>query len=519
MKSVPATDRPRRERPIRLALLGLWAMLALYLAAHHVVWRDEVRALSFALSGGDVASMLRNIHGEGHPALWYLLLRGGYTLWTHFEILPIVALAVGAATAALFALRAPLGWPWIALALAGRPLLYEYTVMARNYGIGVLAIFGFAALYRRDRGRGWLLGGCLALLANTSVPAVPIACGLWLFWAIDARGDGYSWRAPATGAALLAIGTALCVATVYPPFNDGAQLGAPADGWPTAIGRALLLCGDHFATLMPEPIRGPTRRWLVPLMLAGTLVGWWRRPALLAAAAVGLGGLLALFSFVYEGAYRHQALAIALLLTLAWLAADGRGGRWRRGGSAGGRWPARIGAAAFALLLVLQAEQGAAMLLRAAAGMPESRSAELAALLRRPDLAGAIVIGDPDYNLEVLPYYAGNPTYLVRERRFGRTAIFSGAATRTITPADMIEAGHMLQAHYRRPVVLVMSEGIFRARQPGGHPRGSYGDTRQSAADLARFAADTRPLASFAPLTEGDETYDVFVLNPPATKP
>ena len=33
--------------------------------------------------------MLRNVHGEGHPALWYLILRGGHDLLPYREVLPI----------------------------------------------------------------------------------------------------------------------------------------------------------------------------------------------------------------------------------------------------------------------------------------------------------------------------------------------------------------------------------------------------------------------------------------------
>jgi hypothetical protein len=63
---------------IRFLLFGLWLAAAGALAWRHVMWRDEVRALSTATQGENWIAMLRGLHGEGHPALWYLLLRAAY---------------------------------------------------------------------------------------------------------------------------------------------------------------------------------------------------------------------------------------------------------------------------------------------------------------------------------------------------------------------------------------------------------------------------------------------------------
>src|SRR5437868_3283871 len=63
----------------RAALFAAWLGLIAWLCFNHVFWRDEIRALSLALSGNGVVEMLRNVHGEGHPALWYLILRGGHS--------------------------------------------------------------------------------------------------------------------------------------------------------------------------------------------------------------------------------------------------------------------------------------------------------------------------------------------------------------------------------------------------------------------------------------------------------
>ena len=79
----------RSDRRNRLILFILWLVLIGWFISGHTFWRDEVRAFSFALSGANMAEMLRITHGEGHPALWYLLLRGAHNLFPFREVLPV----------------------------------------------------------------------------------------------------------------------------------------------------------------------------------------------------------------------------------------------------------------------------------------------------------------------------------------------------------------------------------------------------------------------------------------------
>src|SRR5262245_41501035 len=62
------------DRGMKFGLFILWFTLVIFMAWHHTFWRDEVRALSLALEGDSFVEMLTSLHGEGHPAVWYLLL-------------------------------------------------------------------------------------------------------------------------------------------------------------------------------------------------------------------------------------------------------------------------------------------------------------------------------------------------------------------------------------------------------------------------------------------------------------
>jgi hypothetical protein len=99
--SLPLLESKRKFQLIALVMFTSWLGMVLFLAWNHVVWRDEVRALSLALQGENVFAMLKGIHGEGHPAVWYLLLRIAHALVARPEVLQLVALIVASAAVVL----------------------------------------------------------------------------------------------------------------------------------------------------------------------------------------------------------------------------------------------------------------------------------------------------------------------------------------------------------------------------------------------------------------------------------
>ena len=169
----------------------------------------------------------KSLHGEGHPAVWYLLLRIAYLVAGTPLVLPAVSIGVASAAILLLVLRSPFSWWMIALIVLSGFALFEYAVMARNYGISALLLFALAALYKQHRDRGILLGVLLALLANTNVHSVLLVGAFLLFWLIDILCEqGIRWtpafRTFLLNVAISAAGVVACLATIYPTYNDAA---------------------------------------------------------------------------------------------------------------------------------------------------------------------------------------------------------------------------------------------------------------------------------------------------------
>ncbi len=519
----PASDSlsvMRRDRPLRLMLLALWLVTAAALAFCHVMWRDEVRALSLALQGDTVVAMLKGIQGEGHPALWYLLLRGAHTLFPTPLVLPLVAFAVAASAMVLVTLRSPFPPLLFFLLLFSGFGLYEYAVMARNYGISMPLLFLLADRYPRHRDRGVLLGVLLALLCNTNVHSVGLAAGFLLFWLVEILLEqGIAWtpalRSWLINAAIAAVGVVACALVVYPPFNDAAVAPAPAGSAIHAVLHAITHPGGRFWMLAPAvlPDTGATHT-LLTIVIVGSIVGLVRWPGAFLAALFAAITFLLLFTFVYPGGYRHQALMLVFLAALYWLALNGRGGTWPAAFALPPRVEqaaVRVGGGLFLLLMAFQLPAAIFKIGNMLNGIPESRSRDFGRLLARPDLRDAIVIASPDYLAEPIGYYAPNPVYFVREHRFGRVAAFTRAARTDVTLDDILGASQMLRAKTGRPVVIALRDAIESAAPAHRIDDGYYGTLTFRPDQVRAFLRATRRVAALGPAVT-NEHYVVYLL-------
>ena len=521
----PDSDADRRPRLLGIVLI--WAILVGLLLPHHVFWRDEVRALSLALQGDTVWGMLRGLHGEGHPAVWYLLLRGAHTLLQNPAVLPLVSVAVALASALILAWRSPFSWLVIAALLLGRIGLYEYSVMARNYGISMLLMFLFAALYPRHRDRSIFLGLVLLALANCNVHSALLVGALALFWLLDILLDrsvnrpaalrNFAWNG-----LLAAAGVVLCAITIYPPFNDSAQSFVASGDTLGRLATALFLPASSFWELAGNGLPAAARMmslWpshylfasqlLMSAVLFGSALGLSHRPAAMLAAWVALLGLSVFFAMVYPGFYRHQGLWLTFLVCMYWIA----GREDATGASAAVRRLRRIGMTCFAALLVLQVVVGLHKVLPVAIGSePESRSRELARLIQQaPEFRSATIMGEPDYLVESLPYYLPNRTYLVREQRFGNYVRFTRDARLDLYLQDVLDEARRVRSMTMQPVVILLHERLDPAAPVRAIDSGYNWQLWTSPEQVRTFLSATRRIARFEPVCCNDESYDVYV--------
>jgi hypothetical protein len=458
----------------------VWCVVVLVGTARHEYWRDEIRAYCFARDSHTLAELLRRLEDEGHPALWHLLLYAGDALTGSKLILPVVSLVIAAGAVALLVFRAPLPlWLKALFVLGGLPL-YEYSVVARNYGISMLLLFVFAAWYpgRARPAIALVLGLTLAALANTNVHSLLLACLLLALWIWDhlvaartparTRATIGVWLAVAT----LALGALVAIATSWP--SDRILPSDPTHYTPGHVVRALVATlGDPaggFRALAPRVPGVVVTAILANAILAWALLGLVGRPALAVLATAAVVALGALFAIVYPGGYRHQGLLLTFLLTLYWL-------RFQTTESAQAvesdppaplvRWHRLRIFGGLAILLAIALGLGLYHLGRDLV-YPQSASLAFGEFLRtHREYRGAVLIGEPDFLLESVPYYADNPIYVAREQRFGDTIRFTRASQARLGLGELLRTA----ARLRTPPVIVGVGPAASSREPGNQPR------------------------------------------------
>jgi hypothetical protein len=516
-----------QDRAVKLGLFALWLILVLYMVWHHNFWRDEVRALSIAISGDNVVEMLKTLHGDGHPAFWYLLLRAPYEIVGNKIVLPIVATGIAVAAALLLVLRSPFSWWLIALLLVSNFMMFEYSVMARNYGISVLLLFLLAICYPRYRDRSVFLGVLLFLLANTNAHSVLLVGAFLLMWLIDILTEhGLHWtRALRTflfNAVISAIGIVVCFATIYPTYNDIAVPVLP--GGIALLGlliRAVLLPATSFDYVSHM---GTATRYLGPalsgllmsLVMFGSLLGLIRFPGAFIAALAALISSSVFFAVVYPGLYRHQALWLVFLVSMYWISYAKNMQPERRVPSRFIiRSPSMLGSALMVVLIALQVPISGIKAISGAAfgGPPLSRARDFSAFVAsRDDLRDAIIIAHPDTLLEAVPYYIHNRTYLTSEQRFGNVVKFTRNARLALDLEDILTTAKALQAETGKPILILLHEKLDPL-QPQTYLSGyGYWTLSTTPDQVRRFLSSTRYLTQFAPALT-DESYDAYLLN------
>lgn len=497
--------KPEATRGRRLVILLLWVAVTGWLAAHHVPWRDEVRAWSLMRLADSWPDLFRVVHGEGHPYLWYVLLRAGNQLFGVREVLPALGLLIGAAAVVLLALKSPFRLGVIAVLLFSMHLGFEYSVVSRNYGMSALILFVIAATYPRVKDSPWF-GVQLLLLCNSNAPSVFLAGALFLYRLIEVATERPRLRSRTTtmllvNGTLLLGGVVLCFLAVFPTVNDAA---AASSKVPLSIGNLLIAIADSGRSFSSLGIDNPLVA--TAAMLLCICYFWRDKPALLAALAAFLVMKL-FFFFVYPAAYRHAALFMMLLVALAWMGAGQQKPEFER--------PLQEGllplltAWVFVVVLAMQTVLYVRWPVMATIqGRPWSNAANLAAVLRQPENTGAIVMFDPDAVGESLVYYTGQPFWQLRQSRFGTVVPFSLSGRRQLSFGEVTTDAVQLHQRTGRPILIVLQRDLKRVK-PGRYDVMYGATTDYSRENVAQFLAVTRQVASLRN-AYSDENYDVY---------
>ena len=515
----PALERSRvaETRSRGLANAGealLWLVVVAILILRHQVWRDEMRALSLAISGDNLVEMLRNVRGEGHPLLWYMILRASFYAVQDTIVLKLASFTIAAAVILLVVYKSPFSY-WTRLLLCFSPLfLFEYSVVARNYGISILLIFVLSIYLSHKDKKPFKIGVLLFMLENTNVHSLVFAAGYSFILLADWRAGSQTARRAnfarmiAIPGAFALLGLVACFLTVWPAKNDLAARFHEHRWIAQSVFSPLVSPGSYFEDILPS---GFIAQYDIPYDgLAGTIIlfalvfGLARYPAFLISGLIGIFGLALLFSLGYPGSARHEGLIIPYILSLYWVLIKRNSlnrNEIRRNISLSIAIPLVL-ATSIVLNFQFMLDQFS---------KPFSMSGHLGSLLNAsPTLRQATVLSDLDYNVEALAYYSDNPTYLVREDRFGKTPIFTARAKLDIDLRELLRTARMLRDQTGKAVVMLVTAELDETGRETVTTTDYGWIFRYNDEQVREFREATSKVASLRGADR--ENYDVYVL-------
>lgn len=288
------------------------------LIVRHQPWSDEWQALQIAVELPTLHDFLVNLRYEGHPPLWYALLRGlAAVLPDPALALPGAALLIALPTQAAILLCAPFRRIDRLMLASSEFILFEAMTLSRSLTLGVALMIAVAALWRRPR-LIWialaLLPLCDALFAVASVLLVAVR------W-IEARGR---WGGLIPGTLVWAACGAIAAWTVRPmpdvvpalvptgTFHDGAiwLTNFSANGLPLQWSMLHPVWNNP-----PPPLLGSIAVLGFVLMVRAEL-GHDRKRLVAWLALVGF--TLGFSLEVYHLSIRHLQIAALMLIALVW---------------------------------------------------------------------------------------------------------------------------------------------------------------------------------------------------------
>ena len=128
----------------------LFLSLSILLILEHELWRDEVKAWLAGSESASIRDFIYNIRdNHGHPYLWgFIQYLVSHYIGYYIESIKISHLIISTSTAFLILKYAPFSKLIRVLIIFSYFFFFEYSILSRNYAIGILSIIVFCILYK-----------------------------------------------------------------------------------------------------------------------------------------------------------------------------------------------------------------------------------------------------------------------------------------------------------------------------------------------------------------------------------
>ena len=175
------------EKLFPFIITAIFLTISIILITRHEFWSDEAHAWILGSDSSSIKEFISNMRvREGHPYLWSgILYFVSHFITRNIESMKIIHLAISTISVFLILKYAPFNKILRILIIFSYFLFYEYSIICRNYALGVLFLVIFCVLYKNKYRNIIPLSILLVLLGQSNIYTFIISVALFLMLAIE----------------------------------------------------------------------------------------------------------------------------------------------------------------------------------------------------------------------------------------------------------------------------------------------------------------------------------------------
>lgn len=335
----------KKELQYTLLITAIYFVVSWIGMLHHEIWFDEAQAWLIARDSNSVSDLLQNLQYEGHPLLWHLLL----FILTKFTSNPfwmqVLHVFLATATVFIFLKNAPFRWIFKILFVFGYFMVFEYSILSRNYMLGVLFLFWACSYYAKRKNKFISISLLLAAAINVHLFFAVPALLFFMFLAYEqfSKGNFFPKSRFIAGSLILLAGFSFFVYQLIPPgdslfFNKRIPVSfyERLSQSSSFLVKGILPLPDfslmHFwnSNLLINQSKPIALLFTLVLLLLPCILFYknWR---ILLFAYLNFFGLFILFFLTQISATRHCGVAFIVLIVGLWLneQTESQQGKWQ----------------------------------------------------------------------------------------------------------------------------------------------------------------------------------------------
>lgn len=474
------------SRRTALLLLAIYVLLSLVTLLRHEMWRDELQAWLLAKEQPSFAELARAVRYEKHPLAWYILLLLLSRLTDSPLVMQLLHLTLASASAWLIVRFSPFSPVQKTLLVFGYYLFFEYSIISRNYALGLLSLFLFCFFYTRLKEAPLAWGGCLFVLANTSIFGLILAGAAGGAVMADLlKGKSFSKKGLTFLALIIATTGGLLSFWFLRPLPEGSwdQASRLHTSFNLGLSLRVLSTLSRAYLQVPRPTfqfwnthlfgQGPMGQALC-VALTFLLLGYagyllWKRRSALVFFALSTGGILALLYVWTTGFVRHQGHLFIGLVASLWLA-RAQESQAPPSPLDTSRKLFRPKAASLLLTLILGVQTGSGLFAAALdIAYPFSQAKTVASYIKRNAYLDLPIVGEMDYLMTPVSGYLNRKIYFVRGHRSGSYIKWDMARFMEVSPELILKEAEEISRREKKDCLLLLNFHLDPALERPGY--------------------------------------------------